>query len=166
MTTDFLLCFDITQVTVNPFLLPLKNKLLSSCFISDLKNNFLSFCYRWKSWNGIKYKKSWQFFIKRNIIWVFKKKHFLSKFQRCNFFFNLDMYLDVTEWCTRSVISVLVHVKNSVWTSASTNMSGCPVWKSLSPRTAAMGSEHQTPYLMVNIPHPLWNPSSVKKKIV
>lgn len=80
------------------------------------------------------------------------------------FFFNLDMYLDVTEWCTRSVISVLVRVKNSVWTSASTNMSGCPVWKSLSPRTADMGSEHQTPYLMVNIPHPLWNPSSVKKK--
>lgn len=80
------------------------------------------------------------------------------------FFFNLDMCLDVTEWCTRSVISVLVRVKNSVWTSASTNMSGCPVWKSLSPRTADMGSEHQTPYLMVNIPHPLWNPSSVKKK--
>lgn len=74
------------------------------------------------------------------------------------------MYLDVTEWCTRSVISVLVHVKNSVWTSASTNMSGCPVWKSLSPRTADMGSEHQTPYLMVNIPLPLWNPSSVKNK--
>lgn len=37
LTTDFLLCFNITQVTVNPFLLPLKNKLLSSCFISDLK---------------------------------------------------------------------------------------------------------------------------------